>query len=107
MPTAFRDLGLFDVLMSRPAAVRQVRLQLRCSEPAGPSVALLAKRRIHARLRRLATKPGEKSGLGHEIWLKNADWFRPEIEKPDCNKPGFLISIYECIYEAVENIKLS
>jgi hypothetical protein len=49
MSTALRSLGLLDVLSSTPA---------------GPSVARrLAKRRIHARLRRLATKPCEKCGL--------------------------------------------
>jgi hypothetical protein len=49
MSTALRFFGLLDVLLSRPA---------------GPSVARrLAKRRIHARLRRLATKPSEKCGL--------------------------------------------
>jgi hypothetical protein len=49
MSTALRFFGLLDVLLSTPA---------------GPSVARrLAKRRIHVRLRRLATKPGEKCGL--------------------------------------------
>jgi hypothetical protein len=49
MSTALRFFGLLDVLLSTPA---------------GPSVARrVAKRRIHARLRRLATKPGEKCGL--------------------------------------------
>ena len=49
MSTALRSLGLLDVLSSTPA---------------GPWVARwLAKRRIHARLRRLATKPCEKCGL--------------------------------------------
>ena len=46
MSTALRSVGLLDVLSSTPAE---------------PSVARLG---IHARLRRLATKPGEKCGLG-------------------------------------------
>jgi len=49
MSTMLRSLGLLDLLSSAPA---------------GPSVTRrLAKRRIHARLRRLATKPGEECGL--------------------------------------------
>jgi hypothetical protein len=50
MSIALRSVGLLDVLSSTPAE---------------PSVARrLAKRRIHARLRRLATKSREKCGLG-------------------------------------------
>jgi hypothetical protein len=53
MPTALRSVGLLDILSSMPA---------------GPSVALAGilpdAPCIHARLRRLATKPGEKCGLG-------------------------------------------
>ena len=45
MSTALRSVGRLDVLSSTPAA------------PSGRAP------RIHARLRRLATKPGEKSGL--------------------------------------------
>jgi len=46
MSTALRSVGLLDVLSSTPA------------EPSGRAPC------IHARLRRLATKPGEKNGLG-------------------------------------------
>ncbi len=45
MSTALRSLGLLDVLLSTPAG------------PLGRAPC------IHARLRRLATRPGEKSGL--------------------------------------------
>ncbi len=45
MSTALRSVGLLDVLPSTPAS----------PSPRAPC--------IHARLRRLATKPGEKSGL--------------------------------------------
>ena len=52
MSTALRSVGLLDILSSMPA---------------GPCVALAGKLPdapcIHARLRRLAAKPGEKCGL--------------------------------------------
>ena len=52
MSTSLRSVGLLDILSSMPA---------------GPCVALAGKLPdapcIHARLRRLATKPGEKCGL--------------------------------------------
>jgi hypothetical protein len=54
MSPALRSVGLLDILSSMPA---------------GPSVALAGKLKlpdapcIHARLRRLATKSGEKCGL--------------------------------------------
>jgi hypothetical protein len=48
MSTALRSVGLLDVLSSTPA---------------GPSRRAPC---IHARLHRLATRPGEKSGLGDE-----------------------------------------
>ncbi len=48
--TALRSLGLLDVLSSTPAG------------PSGAAAPRCAPC-IHARLRRLATKPGEKSGL--------------------------------------------
>jgi hypothetical protein len=52
MSIALRSVGLLDVLSSTSAE---------------PSVARrLAKRRIHARLRRLATKSHEKCGLIHQ-----------------------------------------
>jgi len=53
MSTALRSVGLLDILSSMHP---------------GPSIALAGKLPdapcIHARLRHLATKPGEKSGLG-------------------------------------------
>jgi hypothetical protein len=49
MSTALRSVGLLDVLSSTPA------------EPSGRAPC------IHARLHRLATKPGEKSGLGLRV----------------------------------------
>ena len=51
MPTALRSVGRLDVLSSTPAAPSR---RASC---------------IHARLRRLATKPGEKSGLGSKATL--------------------------------------
>jgi hypothetical protein len=47
MSAALRSVGRLDVLSSTPA------------EPSGRAPS------IHARLHRLATKPGEKCGLGH------------------------------------------
>jgi hypothetical protein len=54
MSTALRSVGRLDVLSSTPAA------------PSGRAPC------IHARLRRLATKPGEKSGLG--VFLPGLGW---------------------------------
>jgi len=54
MSTALRSVGLLDVLSSART------VEYACGTLGR---ALLAKRRIYARLRHLATKPGEKSGL--------------------------------------------
>jgi len=54
MSTALRSVGLFDVLSSTRT------LEYGCD---ALGRALLAKRRIPARLRHFATRPGEKSGL--------------------------------------------
>ena len=68
MSTALRSVGLLDVLSSTPA------------EPSGRAPC------IHARLRRLATKPGEKSGLGRrELSMSHfstASW-NPESGRPE------------------------
>jgi len=53
MSTALRSVGLLDVLSSRRT------VEYACGTLGR---ALLAKRRIPARLRYLATKPGKKSG---------------------------------------------
>jgi len=58
MSTVLRSVGLLDVLSSTRT------LEYACDALGG---ALLAKRRIPARLRHLATKPGEKSGLEKEF----------------------------------------
>jgi len=54
MPMALRSVGLLDVLSSTRT------VEYACG---ALGRVLLAKRRIHACLRHLTTKPGEKSGL--------------------------------------------
>ena len=65
MSTALRSVGLLDVLSSTPA------------EPSGRAPC------IHARLRRLATKPGEKSGLAPNLLIAEG-FYRIEARGADC-----------------------
>jgi len=72
MSTALRSVGLLDVLSSTPA------------EPSGRAPC------IHTRLRRLATKSGEKSGLGlrvpHILMHNNKiDWSITKQYSSQCN----------------------
>jgi hypothetical protein len=65
MSTALRSVGFLDVLSSTPAESSH---RAGWNAPDAPC--------IHARLRRLATKPREKCGLGGAFWISCAVAFQ-------------------------------